>query len=357
MKSIQVAYGFVLAAYASWGVLPIFWALLSTEDPVTVLFQRTMWSALLLGAVLLCRGEFISACRSLISWRQLRATCLSTLCLGLNWFLYVWAMKERQLFAASLAYYICPLFTMAGAALVFKERFSTRQKLALLFLISGVALPAIVGGALPVLAIFIAASWSAYTLTRRYYNRPALQALFVETLSLAGALIVLLPLCFEESALLPVHAGRALVGLFILSGVVTAVPILLMIEGMKLVPLGAVGMLQYLTPTLMFVCSRFYLGANTTPEQWAALGLVWVGLLVFFSEQLLRIGSICVMQVTGLWQKLCLAGRTKKEEARSLFKLGPVAAPVANRVSLDELRWAGKPLRDTEAGVRRTMLK
>ena len=59
--------------------------------------------------------------------KQLGATCLSTLCLGINWFSYVWALKHREYLAASLAYYICPLLTLAAAAFFFRERISTRQ--------------------------------------------------------------------------------------------------------------------------------------------------------------------------------------------------------------------------------------
>jgi chloramphenicol-sensitive protein RarD len=203
-------------------------------------------------------------------------------------------MKHKELFAASLAYYICPLLTVAGAALVFKEQFSTQQKLAMALLVSGVVLPAAVEGKLPIVAILIAASWSAYTLTRRYVNRPALQALFVETFSLTIVLSVVLPAMLGGSALVPAETDARLFGLFALSGVVTAVPIVLLIEGMKLASLRAVGMLQYVAPTLTLAVSVLCLGGTTTREQLLSLGLVWAGLLVFFSEDLSRAAVTCI---------------------------------------------------------------
>jgi chloramphenicol-sensitive protein RarD len=292
MKSTRIGYGFVSGGYALVGILPIFWCLLAEIDSITVFFQRTVWSALLLGGVLLYRGELLSSVRSLVSWQQLGATCMSTFFLGSNWFLYVWAMKHKELFAASMAYYICPLMTMAGAALIFRERFSYQQKVAIAFIIAGVALPALVGGTLPVLAVLIAASWSGYILIRRYYERPALGGIFLETLLLALILSVLLPIFYDATLLLPADVDASQIGLFALSGVVTAVPMIMMIEGMKLIPLKAVGLIQYATPTLTLVTSVFYFGASTTPQQLMSLSLVWGGILVFFGQGIRRVVSM-----------------------------------------------------------------
>ncbi|MEY4701005.1 MAG: hypothetical protein RL326_1192 [Pseudomonadota bacterium] len=313
MNSVTRGYALVVAAYISWGVLPIFWSLLSSIDPLTVLYQRTVWSALLLGVALLFRGELKGTFESMLSWKQFRATCLSTLCLGVNWFSYVWAMKHRELFAASLAYYICPLLTMAGAAFVFKERLSGRKKGAIVFLLCGVSLPAAVSGELPLLALIIAASWSAYTLTRRYYDRPALAAIFCETLTLGVVLSVFLPALRGTGALLSSQMTGTQLGLFVLSGAVTAGPILLLMEGIRAVPLQAVGMLQYMVPTLSLVCSVLYFEIEPSSTQLASLALIWCGLLVFFSADLLRlartIGRYAVRPTrVGSCQKL-FAGR------------------------------------------------
>jgi chloramphenicol-sensitive protein RarD len=286
MKSKVSSYALVISAYASWGLLPIFWALLSDVDPMTVLFQRTMWSALFLGCVLLARGKLLSACISALRPRQLLATCISTLCLGTNWYTYVWVLKHQEYFAASLAYYICPLLTLAGAAFVFHERLARRQVFAVALLASGVALPALVDGELPLLALVLAGSWSAYTLTRRYFERPSLQALFLETAMLTIVLSVLLPLTNGMAALVPTATTRIDLLLFVTSGVVTAIPILLLMEGMKVVPLKVVGILQYIAPTLTLLCSALYFEVEPSTTQLTSLAIIWSGLLAFFSGEL-----------------------------------------------------------------------
>jgi chloramphenicol-sensitive protein RarD len=238
----------------------------------------------------------------------------------MNWFLYVWAIKSRDLFAASMAYYICPLLTMAGATILFKERYSPRQKTALLFLLSGVALPAALGGAPPTLALLIAAFWSGYTLIRRFSTASALEALFAQTLSLTIALSIFLPLIYGAKALVPPHAsGRELV-LFVVSGCVTAAPIVLLMEGMKLVPLRAVGMLQYIAPTLTLVTSVCFLGVHVSGQQVVSLALIWMGLVVFFSHEL---GSalIAIARDSTRWRpRLC---------RQALFggRIAPITSP------------------------------
>jgi chloramphenicol-sensitive protein RarD len=315
MNSVKRGYALVIAAYISWGVLPIFWSLLSNIDPMTVLYQRTVWSALLLGMALFYRGELKDAFQSMLSWKQFRATCLSTLCLGVNWFSYVWAMKHRELFAASLAYYICPLLTMAGAAFVFKERLSGRKWGAIVLLLCGVSLPAVASGEVPLLALIIAASWSVYTLTRRYYDRPALAAIFCETLTLGVVLSVLLAALRGTDTLLPPQIAATQLGLCALSGFVTAVPILLLMEGIRVVPLQAVGMLQYIVPTLSLICSVLYFGIDPSSTQLASLALIWCGLLVFFSAD------------------LALAGKSIRRRAVRLMGLGSRQQVLAGRIA------------------------
>jgi chloramphenicol-sensitive protein RarD len=289
MKDKSLGYALVVSAYASWGILPIFWSLLSGIDPMTVLFQRTVWSAFFLGCVLLGRRELMAACLSVFNLKQLGATLVSTACLGINWFSYVWALKHREYFAASLAYYICPLLTLAAAAVVFGERITTRQRLSLVLLSTGVLLPVVVGGDMPALAVVIASSWSAYTLTRRYFNRPSLQALFLETLLLGGILSIALPLAVGASALVPPATSAWEHALFVTSGVITALPILLLVEGMKSIPLKAVGMLQYVAPTLTLACSVLYFGVEPSRIQLLSLASIWAGLAVFFSSELLAL--------------------------------------------------------------------
>jgi chloramphenicol-sensitive protein RarD len=223
-------------------------------------------------------------------------------------------MKSGNLFAASLAYYICPLLTMAGAALVFKERFAKRQKFAIIFLAAGVVLPAVLERALPILALLIAASWSIYTLTRSYFNRPALHALFIETLLLAFALLVILPAVCETGVLWPAEADARLVGLFVLSGLVTTIPIMLLLEGMKIVPLRVVGILQYLAPTLTLAVSVFYSGATVTRGQLLSLALVWIGLALSFSAEISRFVTICARRSVALSRVLFRGRRGYVEE-------------------------------------------
>jgi chloramphenicol-sensitive protein RarD len=102
---------------------------------------------------------------------------------------------------------------------------------------------------------------------------------------LALVLVVVFPLTFDWRVLLPAQSSGTDLALFALSGFVTAAPILLMIEGMKKVPMRAIGTLQYVTPTLTLLCSTFYFGIDPTKSQLLSLGFIWVGLGIFFARE------------------------------------------------------------------------
>jgi EamA domain-containing membrane protein RarD len=99
-------------------------------------------------------------------------------------------------------------------------------------------------------------------------------------------LSVLLPLTNGMAALVPTATTRIDLLLFVTSGVVTAIPILLLMEGMKVVPLKVVGILQYIAPTLTLLCSALYFEVEPSTTQLTSLAIIWSGLLAFFSGEL-----------------------------------------------------------------------
>ena len=63
------------------------------------------------------------------------------------------------------------------------------------------------------------------------------------------------------------------------SGVVTAVPLVLFAASARRIPLTMVGLLQYLTPTLQFLCGVLVFHEPMSAERWAGFALVWVALM------------------------------------------------------------------------------
>src|SRR5690348_17107203 len=105
--SAGIAYG--LAAYGFWGLLPIYFKLLTSVPPVAIVAQRIVWSILFLTALILAMRSLGDVRTALRDRRTVRLLCLTALLIGTNWLIYVYAVNSGHILAASLGYYLNPL--------------------------------------------------------------------------------------------------------------------------------------------------------------------------------------------------------------------------------------------------------
>ena len=73
----------------------------------------------------------------------------------------------------------------------------------------------------------------------------------------------------------------------VLSGVVTALPLLLFAAAAQRLPMVTMGLLFYLTPAMQLTWGVF-VGHEPMPARWLGFGLIWVALAVFSADALWR---------------------------------------------------------------------
>ena len=71
-----------------------------------------------------------------------------------------------------------------------------------------------------------------------------------------------------------------------LSGVVTAVPLLLFAAAARRIPLVTVGLIQFVTPVLQLVVGVTLLGEHVSGRLWIGFGIVWVALVLLSYDSL-----------------------------------------------------------------------
>ena len=76
--------------------------------------------------------------------------------------------------------------------------------------------------------------------------------------------------------------------LLIVSGPVTAVPLMLYAAAARRVPLSTIGVLMYLNPILQFLWGVLVVGEAMPATRWIGFVLVWVALAVFTVDLLAR---------------------------------------------------------------------
>jgi len=78
--------------------------------------------------------------------------------------------------------------------------------------------------------------------------------------------------------------------LLMLSGIMTALPLLLFADAANRMPLTALGILQYTTPVLQLVVGLLIFHEPLPPAQLAGFALVWLAIVIFTWDALRRAG-------------------------------------------------------------------
>lgn len=268
---------YALGAYLVWGIAPLYFHALRGVHPVEILGHRIVWSVAFLVLVLSIRRELRPALRLLTS-RAVGSLCVSSLLIGLNWLLFIYAIVSGRTLQASFGYFINPLVTIALGVFFLKERLSRTQVVCLSVAAIGVGIQLLGFGELPWLSLTMAISFALYAVLRKQGNVPPLPGLLVETiLTMPFALVGFWWLHSTGRLVFP-YAPGATQGLLAAAGVITAVPLLLFVAGTQRIPLSVLGFLQYIAPSLQFFMAVAVFGEPLSTAKLVSFACVWLSL-------------------------------------------------------------------------------
>ena len=273
-----------LGAYGLWGFLPIFWKLLSHVSAFEILCHRIVWSLVLLSAILIIKkhGGWI---RTGLVHSRTRWTYIGTASiLAANWTTFIWAVNNGYLVEASLGYFISPLISVLLGVFLLKEHLRRGQWAAMGLVFAGVLYLTIKYGAFPWIALVLAFTFAFYGLIRKKGRFEALEGLSFETAVLSlPALGYLMLLGVQRQGTFG-HGSVTISLLLLGTGLATAIPLLLFNAAARKIPLSAIGVLLYISPTLQFLLGVFVYHEAFTPDRWAGFILIWIALLVYSVE-------------------------------------------------------------------------
>lgn len=253
--------------------------------PVEVVSQRVIWSLVLILAVLAARRNLSALMAALRDKRIALPLTASALFIAINWLVYVWAVNAGHVIAASLGYFLNPLVNVALGVLVLKERLRRGQAIAIAIAALGVAIMAAAALTTLWISIALAVSFALYGLIRKLTPVAPMVGLGAETLILAPvALGCLLWLWGHGGISLGQETSTS--ALLILSGGLTTVPLILFAMAAQRLPMATLGLMQYLAPTLQFLCAVLLYGETLTHGQMISFALIWLGLILFATDSL-----------------------------------------------------------------------
>ena len=269
-------------AYGLWGLFPLFFKQLQHVPSWQVVLHRMVWSLMfvLLVLAVLRRWSWLREVRQ--QPRLLATFAASSTLLACNWLTYIWAVNNGHVLDASLGYFILPLVNLALGYIFFHERPRPVQWLAFGVAAAGVLWLAVLTGHVPWIALGLAISFGFYGLIRKLAPLGALEGMSLETLLLAPVAGAVL-LWGQHSGSLPEQDAHTWV-LFALCGPVTAIPLLLFSAGARRVPLSTMGVLQYITPTILLLMGTLLYGEPFAGPRLAGFALIWTALLLYSAD-------------------------------------------------------------------------
>ena len=285
-KNEDLRRGFVSAigAYSLWGILPIYWKLVSNVPAQEILAHRILWCLFFMLAVVFVMNRkkqlYEEVSQLVHTPTKLLAVVMGALFITVNWFVYIWAVNDHRVIETSLGYYINPLFSVLLGIVFLNERLSLGQIISVTLAASGVFYMTTHFGSIPWVAIMLAVSFGLYGLCKKVAALSPITSITLETLIIAPfALLYLLYLDYHD---LGSFESLSLTAIFLAgSGVVTAIPLLLFANGANKLSLTMLGFIQYLSPTIALLLGIFLYHESFTEVHYVSFGLIWTALLIF----------------------------------------------------------------------------
>jgi len=289
-RGLLVAVG----AFLAWGVMPLWWHLLKAVPSLQIVLHRIVWSALLVGAYLAWKQGRTWIRDALAKPRVWWMLAISGVLIGFNWGLYIWAVNAGHVVETSLGYFINPLLNVLLGVVFLRERLGRMQWVSVAIATIGVLWLTLRFGQLPWIALALAGSFALYGFIRKLAHVDSIPGLGIE-----GAYL-LLP-CMAMLAWSEMHGqggfftaqadggyGALMIVLLIVSGALTALPLVGFAYAVRRVPLSVIGLLQYIAPTMQFLIGVFVFHEAFDSDRAIGFACIWIALAIFAIDGALR---------------------------------------------------------------------
>ncbi|MFP7673430.1 EamA family transporter RarD [Marivita sp. S0852] len=285
MTETQKGVVALVAACVIWGLSPLFYKALSDVAPLEVLAHRTMWSLLFFAGVLAVQGRLRVLWRAFFSGGSLGVIALAAVMISTNWFFFIWSIQVGRATEASMGYYIFPLVAVLIGRVILGEHLSRAQWSAVA--LAGFAVLTLTIGLqiVPWISLVLATTFGLYGLLKKRLELGPVVSVTAEVLFLSPIAV---------GWLIYLHTGAGGVfgddlvqtAMLIASGPVTAMPLILFSYGARRLALATVGVVQYINPTLQFLCAVVIFGEPFGPVHLSAFALIWTALAIYSTSAL-----------------------------------------------------------------------
>jgi chloramphenicol-sensitive protein RarD len=275
-----------LTAYTLWGLFPLYFPLLEPAGGLEIVAHRVLWSLLFVALLLTVVHRWSHVRAAATHRRTLLVLAGAAVLISVNWLIFVYAVNSGHVVETSLGYFINPLVSVVLGVVVFSERLRRLQWAAVGIAAVAVGVLTVDYGRPPWIALSLAVTFALYGVMKKLVRVEAAPGLFLETALVALPALGVLAVLHARGDGTFATAGAGHAVLLVISGVATAVPLLLFAGSTRRIPLSTVGLLQYVTPLMHLAIGVFVYREPMPAARLAGFVLVWIALAVFTADSL-----------------------------------------------------------------------
>lgn len=271
----------MVVACLVWGLSPLYYKLLVSVPPIELLSHRTIWSLVLFSLILLMQGRLQGSFKVLQDKKIAAILLIAALMIAFNWFVFIYSIQVNRATESSLGYFIFPLVSVVFGVVLFRESLSSTQISAVMLAAAAVLILTYGLGQVPWIALSVSVSFGIYGVIKKSLSIPAIVTVTLEVLLLSPIAIMILYLHHASDSGGQFGQSISISVLLILSGLMTAAPLILFSYATRRVELATVGILQYINPSLQFLCATVLFLEPLSIWHALAFPLIWIALALY----------------------------------------------------------------------------
>lgn len=281
MNEVKKGVLAMVVACIVWGLSPLYYKLLVSVPPIELLSHRTIWSLVLFALVLFIQGRLRGALGVLGNRNIMVTLFIAALMIAFNWFVFIYSIQINRATESSLGYFIFPLVSVIFGVVLFREKLGRAQMLAVMLAAVAVLILTYGLGQAPWIALSVSVSFGIYGVIKKSLSIPAIVTVTLEVLLLSPIALMILYLHHASDSGGQFGQSLSVSLLLILSGPMTATPLILFSYATRRVALATVGILQYINPSLQFLCATVLFLEPLSLWHAIAFPLIWAALALY----------------------------------------------------------------------------
>ena len=269
----------ILAACVIWGLSPLYYNLLTMVPPLELLAQRTLWSFLFFALVLGLQGRFSALIHALGNRGHVITLFAAACAIAVNWYFFIYSVQINRVSEASLGYFIFPLVAVVFGLIVFKEKLSALQWVAVALAVFAVLILTYGLGVAPWLALVLSLSFGTYSVLKK---RLDLSPVISVTLEVMLLLPLTVPYLLIQNWPIQDSTDSWQIWFLLMgSGPLTATPVILFSYATRRIAMSTVGIMQYINPSIQFLVALLIFAEPMTDWHFGAFSIIWVAVVIY----------------------------------------------------------------------------